>query len=20
IITMGDYVARGWPPQPGPLP
>ncbi|NJN16358.1 MAG: oxidase [Oscillochloris sp.] len=20
IITMGDYFARGWPPQVGPLP
>jgi cytochrome c oxidase subunit 4 len=20
IIVMGDYVARGWPPQMGPLP
>lgn len=20
IIVMGDYVARGWPPQIGPLP
>lgn len=20
VITMGDYVARGWPPQVGPLP
>ncbi|WP_028458716.1 cytochrome C oxidase subunit IV family protein [Chloroflexus sp. Y-396-1] len=20
VITMGDYVARGWPPQAGPLP
>lgn len=20
IITMGDYVARGWPPGSGPLP
>ncbi len=20
IITMGDYFARGWPPQSGPLP
>lgn len=20
IITMGDYLARGWPPPPGPLP
>jgi cytochrome c oxidase subunit IV len=20
IITMGDYIARGWPPQEGPLP
>jgi cytochrome c oxidase subunit IV len=20
IVTMGDYVARGWPPQSGPLP
>ncbi|MFV9506325.1 MAG: cytochrome C oxidase subunit IV family protein [Oscillochloridaceae bacterium umkhey_bin13] len=20
IIIMGDYLARGWPPQPGPLP
>ncbi|PMP80789.1 MAG: oxidase, partial [Chloroflexus aggregans] len=18
LITMGDYIARGWPPQPGP--
>ena len=20
VITMGDYFARGWPPQAGPLP
>jgi cytochrome c oxidase subunit 4 len=20
VITMSDYVARGWPPQAGPLP
>ncbi|RRR71274.1 MAG: oxidase [Candidatus Viridilinea halotolerans] len=20
VITMGDYIARGWPPQLGPLP
>jgi len=20
VITMGDYIARGWPPQAGPLP
>lgn len=20
VIVMGDYVARGWPPQQGPLP
>jgi cytochrome c oxidase subunit 4 len=20
VITMGDYLARGWPPQIGPLP
>jgi cytochrome c oxidase subunit 4 len=19
VITMGDYMARGWPPQKGPL-